>query len=106
MKTLPSNFLPPTARTSAFATVDLDDAQALEVARSLQPHPEAGRRHFLIDCGNLVCQRTLGVNHVVSQLLVLRKAGAVIWLRNVNATLGRCLKVLQLNSLFRTTANE
>ena len=52
-----------------------------------------------------MCQRTLGVNHVVSQLLMLRKAGAVIWLRNVNATLARCLDVLQLNALFRTAAN-
>ena len=105
MKTLPINFLPPTAHTSTFATVDLDDARALQLARSLAHHMEEGRRHFLVDCENLVCQRTLGVNHVVSQLLMLRKAGAVIWLRNVNATLARCLDVLQLNALFRTAAN-
>ena len=50
MKTLPINFLPPTAHTSTFATVDLDDARALQLARSLAHHMEEGRRHFLVDC--------------------------------------------------------
>jgi len=94
------HFLQPSPYTSHFATVDLDDARALQLARMLPRGPEQPPLHFLIDCGRISCQRTLGVNHVISQLLMLRKAGAVIWLRNVNATLERCLRLLQLQGLF------
>lgn len=82
----------PIART---ATVNLD--KPADVQR-LCAHPQCPPLY--IDCANLTCQRTLGVSHVVSQLLLLRRAGARIWLRNVNAPLRRCLRLLQLEALF------
>lgn len=47
----------------------------------------AGCPPLYIDCGNLACQRAIGVSHVVSQLLWLHRAGARSWLRNANAPL-------------------
>jgi anti-anti-sigma regulatory factor len=85
----------PIART---ATVNLDNADAVQRMCARPQCPP-----LYIDCGNLVCQRTLGVSHVVSQLLLLRWAGARIWLRNVNAPLRRCLRLLQLEELFHLT---
>lgn len=86
--------------TSPLTTLSLDETAAIEAAcaqlrSSPLPHPQ-----LHIDCGHLRCQRTLGVSHVVSQLLRLRQAGASIWLRNANAPLQRCLQLLQLSSLF------
>jgi anti-anti-sigma regulatory factor len=77
------------------ATVSLDDAGAMQRLCGLRQCPP-----LYIDCSNLRCQRTLGVSHVVSQLLLLRRAGARIWLRNVNAPLRRCLHLLRLEALF------
>lgn len=76
-------------------TVNLDEADALQAAHLL-PH----RTPLHVDCAHLACQRTLGVGYVVSQLLLLRRAGATIWLRNVNAPLRRCLHLLGLSPLF------
>jgi anti-anti-sigma regulatory factor len=76
-------------------TVNLDEAEALQVAHLL---PRSTPLH--VDCAHLACQRTLGVGYVVSQLLLLRRAGATIWLRNVNAPLRNCLHLLGLSSLF------
>ena len=82
----------PIART---ATVNLDDATAVQRLCARRQCPP-----LYIDCANLACQRTLGVSHVVAQLLLLHRAGARIWLRNVNAPLRRCLHALQLEALF------
>lgn len=86
----------PIART---ATVNLDDAAAVQRFCARRQCPP-----LYIDCSSLVCQRTLGVSHVVSQLLTLHRAGARIWLRNVNAPLRRCLHLLRLEALFHLAA--
>ena len=99
MKTSHPSLLPTSHGGTPVIEVDLDNVDAVLLARLLPQSPEQPRPQFLIDCGHLLCQRTLGVNHVVSQLLLLRKAGATIWLRNVNATLRRCLNLLQLGPL-------
>ena len=75
--------------------VDLDTKDAVLWAQTL-PHDA----QLSIDCGRLRCQRTLGVGYVVSQLLLLRRSSANIWLKNVNAPLRRCLNLLQLERVF------
>lgn len=85
----------PPGPIARIATVNLDNTDAVQRICGLAKCPP-----LYIDCSNLVCQRTLGVSHVVSQLLVLHRAGARIWLRNVNAPLRRCLHLLQLEELF------
>jgi anti-anti-sigma regulatory factor len=75
--------------------VNLDEVETLPSAHLL---PRSTPLH--VDCAHLACQRTLGVGYVVSQLLLLRRAGATIWLGNVNAPLRRCLHLLGLNPLF------
>ncbi|HEX8329752.1 MAG TPA: hypothetical protein VF629_19605 [Hymenobacter sp.] len=89
------SFQPKKASAAPVVSVDLDTTDALLWARTL---PQDA--HFSVDCGRLRCQRTLGVGYVVSQLLLLRRTGAKIWLRNVNAPLQRCLSLLQLERLF------
>jgi len=88
----------PPGPIARIATVDLDKAAAVQRMCALPQCPP-----LYIDCANLTCQRTLGVSHVVSQLLMLRRAGARIWLRNVNAPLRRCLRLLQLEAIFHLT---
>ncbi len=85
----------PPGPIARIATVNLDDADAVQRLCA-----RAGCPPLYIDCGNLACQRALGVSHVVSQLLLLHRAGARIWLRNVNAPLRRCLRLLRLEALF------
>jgi anti-anti-sigma regulatory factor len=75
--------------------VNLDEPGAVQQARV-----RAQGLPLHVDCGCLNCQRTLGVGYVVSQLLLLRQAGTNIWLRNVNAPLRRCLRLLRLDRLF------
>lgn len=76
--------------------VNLAAVDAALLARILlQPHPQ-----LLIDCGAQPCRRTLGVCYFVSQLLLLRRRGASVWLRNVDAVLHRCLQQLGLATLF------
>jgi len=88
------------------ATLNLDETAAIEATcAQLRSLPPAGAQ-LHIDCGQLRCQRTLGVSYVVSQLLRLRQAGASIWLRNVNAPLRRCLQLLQIGSLFHFVDSE
>jgi len=89
----------PPGPIARIATVSLDNAEAVQRICALPKCPP-----LYIDCGSLVCQRTLGVSHVVSQLLLLHRAGARIWLRNVNAPLRRCLHLLQLEELFHLAA--
>jgi anti-anti-sigma regulatory factor len=83
------------------ATVNLDNATAVQRMCALPKCPP-----LYIDCSDLVCQRTLGVSHVVSQLLILHRAGARIWLRNVNPSLRHCLHLLQLESLFHLAVSS
>ncbi|MCR5887886.1 hypothetical protein LRS06_08855 [Hymenobacter sp. J193] len=84
------------------SAIDLDTVDALQVARTLRKNPSVVQPQLVVDCGALQCLRTLGVSHVVSQLLVLRQAGASIWLCNADSTLRRCLDVLKLQSVFLT----
>lgn len=57
-----------------------------------------------LDCSALPGQRTLGVCHQVSQLLLLRRGGAEVWLHQVHPVLHRCLRVLQVAHLFTWAA--
>ncbi|GAB3858004.1 hypothetical protein GCM10028822_32610 [Hymenobacter terrigena] len=93
----PTPFAPqaPMAQANSSARLHLDDAGAVQRARCAPP-----RGPLCIDCSQLQCQRTRGVAHVISQLLLLRKAGATLWLRNVNAPLLACLQQLRLSPLF------
>jgi anti-anti-sigma regulatory factor len=85
----------PAALPAQGSTVNLDEVATVQLAQAL---PRNTPLH--IDCSHLTTQRTLGVGHVVSQLLLLHRAGMRIWLRNVNAPLRRCLQLLRLNPLF------
>ena len=53
-----------------------------------------------INCQELRCRRTLGVAHVVSQLLRLRAAGATVQLTHVDSTMRRAIQELALAPLF------
>jgi anti-anti-sigma regulatory factor len=80
--------------------LNLDEVDAVHWARTLALNPTQPRPQLHIDCSSLKCQRTLGVSHVISQLLLLHKTGASIWLANVNAPLRRCLQLVQLGRVF------
>ena len=95
----------PTLAPAPPVTLNLDETAAIE-ATCAQLRSSARAMPLHIDCGQLRCQHTLGVSHVVSQLLRLRQAGASIWLRNVNAPLRRCLQLLQVGSLFHFVDSE
>ena len=98
--------LSPTLAPAPPATLNLDETAAIEATcvHLRSSSPTSAQLH--IDCGQLRCQRTLGVSHVVSQLLRLRQAGASIWLRNANAPLRRCLQLLQVGPLFHFVDSE
>ncbi|RTQ46852.1 STAS domain-containing protein [Hymenobacter gummosus] len=84
--------------------VDLDLVDAQQLARELRQQPASPHRpQLLIDCSQLQSLHTLGVSHVISQLLTLHRAGADIWLRNASPLLRRCLQLLKLNQLFHAT---
>lgn len=93
----PNDIAPPlsVALARPLSLVNLDEVETLQGAHLL---PRSTPLH--VDCAHLACQRTLGVGYVVSQLLLLRQAGATIWLRNVNAPLRHCLHLLGLSPLF------
>jgi anti-anti-sigma regulatory factor len=91
-----------TQSTTVFP-INLDTEDAKQLARYLARQPKQTRPQFVVDCSKLKCLRTLGVSHVISQLLVLHQSGASIWLRNTDPVLKRCLHVLRLDSLFRIT---
>jgi anti-anti-sigma regulatory factor len=88
---------PKLTATPPLTPVDLDAVDAARLARTLARQPR--RPQLLVDCAQLQCLRTLGVSHVVSQLLVLRRGGAHVWLRNADPALRRCLQLLQLDPL-------
>ena len=90
-------------QASPLTSVDLDLVEAAQVARSLAREAQQSRPQLIVDCSHLKCLRTLGVSHVISELLVLHKAGADIWLRNVDPALQRCLALLKLTRVFRTS---
>jgi len=86
---------PPATPPAQGRLVSLDEATTAQLTQTL---PRSIPLH--IDCSQLTSQRTLGVGHVVSQLLLLHRTGVSIWLRNVNAPLRRCLQLLRLSPLF------
>lgn len=53
-----------------------------------------------VNCQQVRWRRTLGVAHVVSQLLRLRAAGATVQLTHVDAPMRRALHELALTPLF------
>ncbi|WP_426059762.1 hypothetical protein [Hymenobacter sp. B1770] len=85
---------------ATFIDLDVPDSvrAACASAQALGPAPHRPSLH--VDCHHLRSQRTLGVSHVVSQLLLLRRGGTAVWLHRVNAPLRRCLRLLHLHSLF------
>jgi len=91
------NFIPADyqSTTTTLTALNLDEPGAVQRVRAQGPGAK-----LLIDCSRVVCQRTLGVAYVVSQLLLLRQTGATIWLRNLNAPLRRCLQLLRLTPAF------
>ena len=96
---MPASLLNQPQQESVFSllTIDLDAVDTAQLAHALS---QQFRPQLLVDCENLRCQRTLGISHVVSQLLLLHQSGASIWLRNVNPVLRRCLHLLRLDSFF------
>ncbi|HEX8658059.1 MAG TPA: hypothetical protein VF690_11010 [Hymenobacter sp.] len=92
--------------SSSIPQINLDDVWAVHRAcaqlQSLPPEDRVLR----VDCGQLACQRALGVSHVVSQLLLLRRAGASLRLQHVNPALRHCLELLRLDGLFLVEAGE
>ena len=92
--------MPTKTVVSALFTVDLDAVDSVQLGRALAQEAQQIRPQLLVDCSSMKCLRTMGVSHVVSQLLVLHQSGAIVWLRNVDPALLRCLRLLQLDSLF------
>ncbi|AYA36058.1 hypothetical protein D3Y59_02680 [Hymenobacter oligotrophus] len=82
----------------------MDAVPAVQVARALERCPQQPRPLLLVDAANLKCLRHLGVSHVVSELLVLRKAGAEVWVRNASPALRNCLRLLKLDGVFHVHA--
>lgn len=103
MRAPPSFASPHQNASPALTSINLDAVDAQQLARTLAQAAGRPRPQLLIDCGQLQCRRTLGVSHVVSQLLVLRRSGADIWLRNVDPVLHHCLHLLRLDQLFFLT---
>ncbi|TGE06324.1 STAS domain-containing protein [Hymenobacter fodinae] len=89
--------------SSELTPINLDAVEATQLARALARDAQRPRPQLIVDCSHLKCLRTLGVSHVISELLVLHKAGANIWLRNVDPALQHCLSLLKLTSVFRTS---
>lgn len=100
MKPASTSFRPNLDRASHIAEVNLDEVDAVQLARALQRCPSQPRPTLIIDCHNPRCQRTLGVSYLVSQLLGLHRTGANIRLLRVNAPLRHCLELLQLDQVF------
>lgn len=82
---------PPTLLLVNLAAVDA----ALRARLLLQPPPG-----LLIDCGADPCRRNLGVCYFLSQLVLLRRQGASVWLCNADPLLRRCLHALGLGTSF------
>ncbi|UYZ59745.1 STAS domain-containing protein [Hymenobacter latericus] len=100
MRVTQQKFLPNRQSASNIASVDLDAVTAEQVVRALARCPQQPRPLLLVDVANLKCLRHLGVSHVITELLVLRKAGADVWVRNASPALSRCLRLLKLDAVF------
>lgn len=85
---------------SAITTIDLDAKNAKQWINTLTKQQALSGLQLVVDCATLKCLRTMGVSHVISQLLVLHKSGTTVWLRNVDPLLHRCLHLLRLHSMF------
>lgn len=90
--------LQPSTAPELITPLDLDAVDAHQLARELP----SIRPHYAVDCAQLKALQHHGVSYVISQLLVLRRSGARIWLRNVPPALARCLRLLGLEQLFPT----
>ncbi|KUG08589.1 STAS domain-containing protein [Solirubrum puertoriconensis] len=106
MRIIQQEFLPNRQNASNIASVDLDAVPAVQVVRALERCAQEPRPLLLVDAANLQCLRTLGVSHVVSELLVLRQSGADVWLRNASPALRRCLQLLKLDAVFHLHAEH
>jgi anti-anti-sigma regulatory factor len=91
------------AQSITLFPINLDTEDAKQLARYLARQPKHTWPQLLVDCSTLKCLRTLGVSHVLSQLLVLHQSGASIRLRNADPVLKRCLNLLRPDSLFLYT---
>ena len=100
MRTVLPLLLPAPAAPASFTTVDLDRVAAADFLHDLAQRPATDPTQLLVDCSHLACLRTLGVSHVVSQLLVLHQSGARVFLYRVDPVLHRCLQLLRLDALF------
>jgi len=84
--------------------LDFNAVDPLEVARSLSQITGVSHKCLLISCDNLACLRRYGVCFFVSQLLLMRTYGITILLRRVRPELGRALRILHLDTIFRILA--
>lgn len=81
-------------------TIDLNTTDPVALTQQLVGNQPGSQPQLLIDCRHLQCLRTLGVSHLVSQLLLVRRAGAQVLLRNVGPVLHRVLCLLRLDEVF------
>lgn len=81
-------------------SVDFDCTDTVQLAGYLYRADSRQRPRFLVNCQQLTCLRTQGVSYLVSQLLLTKRAGADLLLYNVDAVLGRALRLLQLHRVF------
>ncbi|MBX0289215.1 STAS domain-containing protein [Hymenobacter sp. HSC-4F20] len=81
-------------------SIDLNTTDPVALAHQLVRTQPGSRPRLLIDCQHLQCLRTLGVSHLVSQLLLARQAGAHVLLSNVGPALQRALCLLRLDEVF------
>ena len=100
MRTTLPTVLPAPATLASFTPVDLDKVEATQFLHDLAQNSDMAPPRLLIDCSRLQCLRHRGVSYVVSQLLVLHRSGAHVFLSNVDPLLQRCLRLLRLDTLF------
>ncbi|OON65278.1 STAS domain-containing protein [Hymenobacter sp. CRA2] len=98
----PNTSARPTKGQHALTPLNLDAVDVEQLARTLAAAPQHPQPQFQVDCRTLTCLHTRGISYVVSQLLLLRRSGVVIWLSNVSPVLARCLRVLGLELLLPT----
>jgi hypothetical protein len=85
--------------------LDLDTADARQVARLMLNNPLKGDYCVHIDCRHLCSLKTRGYCHVISQLLELRASGARVLLRNVSCSFYSALSLFKLTNLFDIRRN-
>ena len=97
----PNSSLPDRNLLLPVEVIDLDTTSATQIAGAMR-RTLVKRPQLLVDCNRLKCMRTLGISHVISELLVLHRAGAHVWLRNASPVLRHCLALLKLTHVFPT----